>query len=55
MIAEIYGKKTGTSKGKGGSMHLIDLSVNFMGTSAIVGNSIPVGVGLGLSSQLKRV
>ncbi len=54
MIAEIYGKKTGTSKGKGGSMHLIDLSVNFMGTSAIVGNSIPVGVGLGLSSQLKR-
>lgn len=54
MIAEIYGKETGTSKGKGGSMHLIDLSVNFMGTSAIVGNSIPVGVGLGLSSKLKK-
>lgn len=54
MIAEIYGKATGCAKGKGGSMHLIDLAVNFMGTSAIVGNSIPVGVGLALSAQLKR-
>ena len=54
MIAEIYGKKTGCSKGKGGSMHLIDLSVNFMGTSAIVGNSIPIGVGLGLSTKIKN-
>ena len=54
MIAEIYGKATGCSKGKGGSMHLIDTDVNFMGTSAIVGNSIPVGVGLGLSIQLKN-
>ena len=47
MIAEIYGKKSGCSGGKGGSMHLIDKEVGFMGTSAIVGNSIPVGVGLG--------
>ena len=54
MIAEIYGKSTGCSKGKGGSMHLIDLAVNFMGTSAIVGNSIPIGVGLALSAQLKK-
>ncbi len=54
MIAEIYGKKTGCSKGKGGSMHLCDLSVNFMGTSAIVGNSIPIGTGLGLSAKLKK-
>ncbi len=54
MIAEIYGKSTGCAKGKGGSMHLIDLAVNFMGTSAIVGNSIPVGVGLALSAQLKK-
>lgn len=53
MLAEIYGKATGCSNGKGGSMHLIDLDVNFMGTSAIVGNSIPVGVGLALSSQLQ--
>jgi pyruvate dehydrogenase E1 component alpha subunit len=54
MISEIYGKNTGTSKGKGGSMHLIDTKVNFMGTSAIVGNSIPVGVGLGLSNKINN-
>ena len=54
MIAEIYGKKTGCSSGKGGSMHVCDPRVNFMGTSAIVGNSIPVGVGLALSSSLKN-
>ena len=54
MIAEIYGKITGCSKGKGGSMHLNDLTVNFMGSSAIVGNSIPIGTGLGLSSKLKK-
>tara|TARA_Y100000590_G_scaffold163199_1_gene187069 strand:+ start:2243 stop:3199 length:957 start_codon:yes stop_codon:yes gene_type:complete len=54
MIAEIYGKQSGCSKGKGGSMHLIDLSVNFMGSTAIVGNSIPIGVGLGLSAKIKK-
>jgi TPP-dependent pyruvate/acetoin dehydrogenase alpha subunit len=53
MIAEIYGKSTGCSKGRGGSMHLADKSVGFMGTSAIVGNSIPVGVGLGLALQVQ--
>jgi len=53
MLAEIYGKETGCSSGKGGSMHLIDLNVNFMGSSAIVGNSIPIGVGLGFSNKLK--
>lgn len=54
MIAEIYGKKTGCSKGMGGSMHLIDKSVGFMGSSAIVANTIPVAVGLGLSLKLKE-
>jgi TPP-dependent pyruvate/acetoin dehydrogenase alpha subunit len=52
MIAEIYGKKTGCSAGKGGSMHLIDRSVGFMGSTAIVANTVPVGVGLGLSIRL---
>ena len=37
MLAEIYGKATGCSAGKGGSMHLIDQSVGFMGSTAIVG------------------
>lgn len=54
MIAEIYGKKTGCSLGKGGSMHLIDTDVGFMGSTAIVGGTIPVGVGLGLSIALKK-
>lgn len=53
MIAEIYGKATGCSRGRGGSMHLIDLAVGFQGSTAIVANSIPVGVGLALSIQLK--
>jgi len=52
MIAEIYGKVTGCSAGKGGSMHLIDKEVGFMGSTAIVGGTIPVGVGLGFSIQL---
>lgn len=51
MISELYGKETGCSKGKGGSMHLIDESVNFMGSTSILGNNIPVGVGLALSSK----
>jgi TPP-dependent pyruvate/acetoin dehydrogenase alpha subunit len=54
MIAEIYGKATGCSRGRGGSMHLIDLNVGFQGSTAIVGNSIPIGVGLALSIQLNR-
>lgn len=46
MIAEIYGKATGCAGGKGGSMHLIDEAAGFMGSTAIVGGTIPVGVGL---------
>jgi len=53
MISELYGKETGCCGGRGGSMHLADTSVGFMGTTAIVGNSIPLGVGLALSAQLR--
>ena len=52
MIAEIYGKVTGCCKGRGGSMHLIDLNVGFLGSSAIVGNSIPIGIGSGFAHKL---
>lgn len=55
MIAELHGKETGCSKGRGGSMHLADKKIGFMGTSAIVGNSIPIGVGLGLFLQIKEI
>ena len=54
MIAEIYGKASGCSKGMGGSMHLVDTSVGFMGSTAIVGNTIPVAVGLALEKKLTR-
>ncbi len=54
MISEIYGKANGCAGGKGGSMHLIDRSVGFMGSSAIVGNSIPLGVGLAMAIKLEN-
>jgi TPP-dependent pyruvate/acetoin dehydrogenase alpha subunit len=54
MIAEIYGKATGCSRGKGGSMHLVDESVGFMGSTAIVAGTVPVGVGLAYPMKLKR-
>lgn len=45
MIAELYGKATGCAGGKGGSMHLIDPEAGVMGTSAVVGSTIPQAVG----------
>jgi len=54
MIAETYGKATGCSSGKGGSMHLVDLSAGFMGSTSIVGNTIPVGVGAALANHLHK-
>lgn len=54
MIAEIYGKSGGCSSGRGGSMHLVDESCGFMGSTAIVGGTIPVGTGLGFSLKLKE-
>ncbi|MCB6182233.1 thiamine pyrophosphate-dependent dehydrogenase E1 component subunit alpha [Leeia sp. TBRC 13508] len=52
-IAELFGKVTGCAKGRGGSMHLIDRSVGFLASTAIVGNSIPVGVGMALSQSMQ--
>lgn len=54
MVAEIYGKVTGCCRGRGGSMHLTDLTCGFLGSSAIVGNSIPVGVGAALAHKLRE-
>ncbi len=54
MVAEIYGKANGCSGGRGGSMHLIDESVGFKGSTAIVGNTIPIGVGLALSQKIRQ-
>ena len=53
-MAELCGRATGTSGGKGGSMHLFDASRNFMGGHAIVGGQMPIGVGIGLAIQMKE-
>ena len=49
MMAELYGRRDGLSKGKGGSMHLFDRSVNFLGGHAIVGSHLPVAAGVGFA------
>lgn len=54
LIAELYGKDTGCAKGKGGSMHLIDIENGVMGTSAIVGTTIPVSVGYAYALKYKK-
>ncbi len=51
VMAELYGKVGGCSKGKGGSMHLFDRELRFMGGHAIVGGQLPVAVGLALASK----
>lgn len=53
MMAEIYGKVTGCSKGKGGSMHLVDLSAGFLGATPIVGSTIPIAVGAAFGSVMR--
>lgn len=49
MIAELYGKSTGCSRGKGGSMHLAGIDRGILGTSAIVGSTISIAVGYALA------
>lgn len=51
MIAEIYGKETGCCRGRGGSMHLVDLKAGFVGAVPIVGSTIPIAVGLALADR----
>ncbi len=52
-IAELYGKSTGAANGYGGSQHLIDLSVNFLGATPIVASTIPVAVGTAFAHYLR--
>ena len=47
IMAEMYGKQEGCSRGRGGSMHLFDAATNFYGGNAIVGGGLPLAVGLG--------
>jgi len=54
MIAELYNRETGCSKGRGGSMHLVDTSVGLLGTSSIVGGCAPIATGAALGSVLQK-
>ena len=53
VMAELCGKATGSSGGKGGSMHLFDAETNFMGGYAIVGGQLPIATGLALASKYR--
>jgi len=53
VMAELYGKATGCSRGKGGSMHLFDTSVNFLGGHGIVGGQIPLGAGFAFAAKYR--
>ncbi|MFH1771950.1 MAG: thiamine pyrophosphate-dependent dehydrogenase E1 component subunit alpha [Candidatus Omnitrophota bacterium] len=54
LIAELYGRDTGCCRGRGGSMHIVDVSVGIVGTSAIVGGGVPIATGIGLASVLEK-
>jgi pyruvate dehydrogenase E1 component alpha subunit len=54
VMAELFGKETGISHGRGGSMHLFDPVLRFMGGYAIVGGGLPIAAGLGLSVMYKE-
>lgn len=54
MMAEIFGKETGCSKGRGGSMHLIAKEVGILGTVPLVAATIPLSIGTALASKMKK-
>jgi pyruvate dehydrogenase E1 component alpha subunit len=54
VMAELFGKATGLSRGHGGSMHLFDPNLRFMGGYAIVGGGLPIATGLGLSVKYRE-
>jgi pyruvate dehydrogenase E1 component alpha subunit len=54
VMAEMFGKATGCSRGRGGSMHLFDAATRFYGGNAIVGGGLPLAVGLGLADQMQQ-
>ena len=54
IMAELFAKQTGSSKGKGGSMHIFDKSVNFVGGHGIVGAQIPLGAGIAFAEKYNK-
>ena len=54
MMSELFGRFNGTNKGKGGSMHIADMSRGMLGTNGVVAASVPLAVGAALTSSIKR-
>jgi TPP-dependent pyruvate/acetoin dehydrogenase alpha subunit len=54
LVAEIYGKETGCSRGRGGSMHIIDVDSGVIGSAPIVAGTISLAVGAALASKIRR-
>ena len=55
MMAELFGRVTGPNKGKGGSMHIADMSKGMLGTNGVVAASVPLAVGAALTSKLRNL
>jgi acetoin:2,6-dichlorophenolindophenol oxidoreductase subunit alpha len=55
LMAELFGKRTGVNKGKGGSMHLADFSVGSLGETSIVGSGLPIATGGALSAKMRGI
>ncbi|MDW8119116.1 MAG: thiamine pyrophosphate-dependent dehydrogenase E1 component subunit alpha [Chloroflexota bacterium] len=53
MMAELFGRSTGTNKGKGGSMHIADMGKGMLGANGVVGASVPLAVGAALAARLR--
>jgi len=54
MVAEIFGKKTGYCKGKGGSMHIADFSLGILGANGVVAGGLPIVTGAGVSIKMRK-
>jgi len=54
MMAELFGKDTGCARGKGGSMHLVDMKANVLGCSAVVGTTVPVAAGFAMAQKMRK-
>lgn len=54
MMAELFGKETGICKGRGGSLHIADMSTNNLGANGIVGSGIPIATGAGLTMKMEN-
>ena len=54
MMAELFGKKTGYCKGKGGSMHIADMTIGILGANGIAGGGLPIAVGAGWSAKWRH-